>query len=575
MKKLYLLLVFLSVVAVSCNDDDGTSAQYNPSTETGFARNFGAAVQRDFIGKINDQYGDPIPNVTVKIGNSQTTTDTNGVFIINQANVHERFAYITATREGYMSGSRAMVPTDGKNIVNITMVTSGFVSETIASGETSEVTFSNTATVTFDGAFSDENGNAYSGNVTVSTYHIRPSMPNMATIMPGMLYAEDASGNETVLDSYGMLNVELRGAGGQKLQIASGHTAQIAMKIDNAQLASAPATIPLWHFDDEKGYWKEEGTATRQGDRYVGTVSHFSWWNCDANFPLSRLTFKVKDQQGNPVPNASIQLSMPGGSSGTVYTNDYGMATGMIPTNQPLTIKIYIPTLCSPVLVHTAQVGPFGSDAVLPDIVINPSVSVPLSRVTGHLLKCDNSPVTDGYVIMGSMFYPVTDGNFEFSTVICASNSNFTLFAFDHETRKASDFVTGTLATEVNVGNIACCNSTEESIIYKIDNNPEVTVVAGTMTWQDFGFEGYVSAYDDPNFGLFGFNYYESITVGTHSTEMITSIVINNIVYTPFSNSPFIVTSLDGNYLRFNFSGVFTDEQQENHTITVTANIYD
>lgn len=575
MKKLYLLLAFLSVAAVSCSDDDGGSSPDGPSTETGFARNFGAAVQRDFFGKINDQYGDPIPNVTVRIGNSQTMTDTNGVFIINQANVHERFAYITAERAGYMDGSRSLIPTDGKNIVNITMITSGFVSETIASGETSEVTFSNTATVVFDGAFADESGNAYSGNVTVSTYHIRPSMPNMANIMPGMLYAEDASGNETVLESYGMLHVELRGAGGQKLQIASGHTAQIQMKIDNAQLAAAPATIPLWHFDAEKGYWKEEGTAAKQGDRYIGSVSHFSWWNCDANFPLSRLTFKLKDLQGNPVLNASIRLSMPGGTSGAVTTDNYGMATGLVPTNEPLTIKIYMPTLCAPVLVHTAQAGPFTGDAVLPDIVIDPSVSVPMSHITGHLLKCDSSPVTDGYVVMGSMFCPVIDGNFAFTTAICASSSNFTLYGFDRETRKASNLATGVLSATVNAGNIVCCNSTEESIIYKIDNNPEVTIIAGTMTWEDWNFEGQVNAYDNPNVGLFGFHYYDFMTVGEHSTEIITSLVINDVVYSPSGSDPFTVTSVDNNYLIFSFSGVFSDEQQVNHTITVTANIYD
>ena len=64
---------------------------------------------------------------------------------------------------------------------------------------------------------------------------------------------------------------------GQKLNLKEGHTAEIVVQIDDSQLATAPNTITLWHFDEEKGYWKEDGVATKVGNKYVGEVSHFSW----------------------------------------------------------------------------------------------------------------------------------------------------------------------------------------------------------------------------------------------------------------------------------------------------------
>ena len=57
--------------------------------------------------------------------------------------------------------------------------------------------------------------------------------------------------------------------------------ADIVMPVPSEILNSAPATIPLWHFDEDLGSWVEEGQATLVNGEYVGQVSHFSFWNYD------------------------------------------------------------------------------------------------------------------------------------------------------------------------------------------------------------------------------------------------------------------------------------------------------
>jgi hypothetical protein len=42
-----------------------------------------------------------------------------------------------------------------------------------------------------------------------------------------------------------MVHVQLTGSSGQKLQIATNHTAEMTVAIDAAQLPTAAATIPL------------------------------------------------------------------------------------------------------------------------------------------------------------------------------------------------------------------------------------------------------------------------------------------------------------------------------------------
>jgi hypothetical protein len=47
----------------------------------------------------------------------------------------------------------------------------------------------------------------------------------------------------------------------------------------------------------------KEGSATKTGSNYVGKVSHFSFWNCDAPFPVVEFEASFVDQAGAPLQN--------------------------------------------------------------------------------------------------------------------------------------------------------------------------------------------------------------------------------------------------------------------------------
>jgi photosystem II stability/assembly factor-like uncharacterized protein len=77
--------------------------------------------------------------------------------------------------------------------------------------------------------------------------------------------------------------------------------------VPSSILANAPATIPLWYFDEEQGTWIEEGSATLQNGSYVGNVGHFSSWNADAPIQTSFLKGRVLCEDGiTPVPGALV-----------------------------------------------------------------------------------------------------------------------------------------------------------------------------------------------------------------------------------------------------------------------------
>ena len=340
--KLFILVLLLSTfVFTSCdkNSDDNSS-----TSETAF--NFGTPTFRNFSGTIISEDNTPLGNVVVKLGNRVVTTNANGQFTINNASVKENFAYLTATKSGFLNGSRTLVPHEGVNNVVIKLLTENVIA-TISTGVVSPVMLPNGTKVVFDGAFKNVDGSAYNGSVAVSMYHLDPHDAAVFDKMPGTLFAQNADGNMRGLQTFGMVNVELKGSNGQKLQIANGHKAIMTMPITATQVGSAKSTIPLWHFDDVKGYWVEEGFSTRVGNNYVGEVSHFSWWNNDDAYTPQILNVIAVDNFGVPLNGIRVTLTRKAGSTGDVLfdlgtTNANGTLTALVPLVEDLTFRAYL-----------------------------------------------------------------------------------------------------------------------------------------------------------------------------------------------------------------------------------------
>lgn len=588
MKKIHslLCLLFLAVAFSSCesNDDSNNSGP----NDDAFAQNFGNTVNRDFIGQIVDIDNNPLQGVTIKIGSSTVQTDVNGVFIINGAEVHDRFAYITAKKPGYVDGSRSMVPTTGKNNVKI-MLISNTPLQTIQSGVSSEVALPSGTKVVFDGAFEDANGNDYSGSVQVAMFHLLPSDENISKLMPGMLYAQTETNDQAILETFGMLNVELRGSSGQKLNIKEGHTAEITLQIDNSQMSSAPSSIPLWHFDEEKGYWKEDGVATKVGNKYVGEVSHFSWWNCDAPFPLVTLTVTIVDANGNGISNVVVGLIANGNTWPAMgITNNDGLVSGLIPANQTLVLNVYADyyTCTTTNIVYTAPIGPFATNTTLPNIVINNSPTTLSSNVVGNLVKCNNSNVTNGYVILnragGYSVSPVTNGAFSFNEIYCPSNTQFTLKGFDMENLQQTDLITYNFTAPItNIGNLQACTAVNEFISYQVDNEPTVFLIenvnGGTNMGGPTGPMGLVvNGYNNNQQGGL-YIWGTPIIPGVYTTaEFSIEGSVGYIASTTTNTIQFNLNQVGavGEYIDMTFSGTYLDvETGTTRTLTGVAHV--
>ncbi len=132
---------------------------------------------------------------------------------------------------------------------------------------------------------------AYNGVVNVYAHYLDPGDESITERMPGNLMGQNTENELRILETYGMFQVELESHDGKALQINKDATLSWELPADI--ISSAPDEIPMWSFDEESGLWKEEGIATKSGNKMTAELSHFSWWNCDIPYLLRELSIAI------------------------------------------------------------------------------------------------------------------------------------------------------------------------------------------------------------------------------------------------------------------------------------------
>lgn len=410
MKNLSLLLLLLIGFTFSqCkkenphvwNDPDIPGG--NPGTN--YSIDKGTSISIDAFGLVRDESGSPLSGVNVTMSGKTYTSNNLGQIKISQGTAYSRFAYVQAEKSGYFKGSRVFVPQAGVNRFEITLMAKG-TPEVFQSGNGAVVKTGN-AEVVLGKGYKDASGNAYTGEVTAYTKYLDPEDPNINKIMPGDLRGANAQG-EKILVTYGMVVVELEGTSGQKLQPADGKPATIKMKVPASLASTAPAKIPLWHFDEAKGIWGHEGEATLIDGVYVGTVSHFSFWNCDTPLDFTKLIAKVTTASDELIPELYVEIKRPSGERRMGSIDEKGNFGGLIPAGENLEIGFFIHGS----LVHS-EVFNSGNAAS-----ITKSFSIPalnFATVSGTVMGCNGSLVPYGQVTIDNWsMAPIIDGKFSF-----------------------------------------------------------------------------------------------------------------------------------------------------------------
>ena len=476
--KYVFILAFLFTLS-SCENDN--NVPLNESSEDGetnpFLQNFGDAIQARFIGTVVNEENNPIAGVTINIGSAFATTDSYGVFSIISATVYNKFANIKASKAGFINSSRALVPTSGVNQVKIMLLDLEPIATVIA-GQALTIDLPDGTEVELPGDFTNQFGGPYLGEVDVIIKPLNVDDENFALMMPGNLTAENVDGDLRVLESYGMIAVELRGESGEELNIAPGNPATIRIPVGTS-ITNPPATIPLWYFDQDNGYWKEEGFATLEGNRYVGEVSHFSFWNCDAPFETVNFCVTIVDINNNPIPNILVLLERDASgwaSTSSGYTDNSGLVCGLAPSNEALILTV--PNFGCVNNNFSMALGPYSEDQNI--TVIVQSSNALTTDFTATFNDCNGDAITNGYLQLfynsESQIIPITDGVISQVIDYCSTDTSYSAQAIDLTNSQSTAVFNGSFTTPTTAlgTEISCTDLTDTDSDGVIDIDEDI-----------------------------------------------------------------------------------------------------
>jgi hypothetical protein len=298
------------------NSWDGTGGNNNGTSDDDDNPTANLAI---LAGVVRDALGAPISGVAVSTPDGTTTTsDIEGRFTLEGLDPDAR-SLINFRKDGY---ARTQTPlelvADVENTILQVMAEVDFVDTFDASAGLNFDIEAGGPTVVLPGDnFVDADGQIYEGDITVEAtfYDLTSAVDegNELFATPGDFTATDLAGDDQVLESFGMFQINLSGADGEELNLAGG-TSSIVMPIQDLGTPPELGTeVAAWSYDETIGKWVEEavGTVIELSD---GTLAwqfeapHFSTWNCDRPIQTHGcLTGTVVDSQGNPRSGATVR----------------------------------------------------------------------------------------------------------------------------------------------------------------------------------------------------------------------------------------------------------------------------
>lgn len=573
-----VLFVFLSAaIFVNCKKSDNNSINSVPPDLT-------TKINSSVSGFVNDENELPVKNATVQFGTTTLSTDKYGYFEAKNIEVIKDAATVTVTKAGYFKGIKTFMASAGKSAFFRIKLIPKTIAGTVNGNSGGAVTLSNGLSVNLpaNGVVNATTNAAYTGIINVAAYWINPTTAALPGIMPGDLRGVNTDGNVQLLTTYGMAAVELTGSNGELLQIATGKKATLSLPIPATLFSSAPASIPLWYFNEANGLWKQEGSAIKTGNNYVGEVNHFSFWNYDVPGSLIQLNATIVDNTNHPVPNAVVKISVVSNAINCRYgyTNSEGYVSGPVPANTQLLFEVYSNLNCG-TLLYSQNIVASNESISLGTIAVASGNS--LTTITGNVVNCSNAPVTNGYVMAsnGNLYTRLNLNNAgAYSGLVFTCNNNtLTLSAEDLNTQMTGNSVTGNLNAGNNIiADIQVCSTSQQEYVNVTKNgttqvyhylflSQASNTTYGVMMYMDAARTVYAGHLQFTQAGITKGSIQQLESINTTASSTATNMVITN----PPMNVFITEYGAVGEYISGNFSGSFS-QPPSNSPFPVTCN---
>jgi hypothetical protein len=266
------------------------------------------------MGRVTDTGESAMGDVTVTANGQPVETNNQGWFSISNVAEGDR-VLVDFNRDGYTTTQRVVDVESGES--NFIEATLGAIDKTDSfygsSGGT--ITTSDGGSITVGSyALEDSSGSTYTDTAQVQMTVFDPTNENDANAFPGEYLGISSSGEQVPLKSYGFMDITVKDSYGNDLQLSNGQSATLKIPVPSSLQSESASmgTCPLWYYDTDTGYWREEGQGTYSSGSFIGTITHFSTWNFDVSYPRAYISGRVVDGNGIPIQGATVKCWGPG-----------------------------------------------------------------------------------------------------------------------------------------------------------------------------------------------------------------------------------------------------------------------
>lgn len=428
-----------------------------------------ATVRTTITGRVIDEAGKSVQGALVRGHGSTTTTNANGVFVLQNVTVPSTRAVVMVSKTGYFNGARATYPSAGKITTVVLTLQEAKVTQTVSASAGGKVTVGSASVTLPANGFVDAQGRSYSGSVNVAARYLDPLSANFYDSFSGDMAALRADGSSTELVSYGVLRVMLTGSQGQPLNLASGSTATLSYPA----AGSVASEIPLWHFDEKQGIWVEEGKAVLSGSQYLGTVTHFTDWNLDV--PGARRAFiEGRVTCGEDTPLAGIIVDI---GQVTVVTDQDGMYRRRVPADFAFDVQVK-GSRNDGVSAAPSTVGPVAENQTIrKDIVVSPCPTL----LEAQIVDCNDAAISGFLQVITPTGVKVASSTTGKMFVTVPAGVALTLEGYSIDGRTITSTPVAPIAggARFNAGNLKACGGVETKFTeFSLPNGQSARYVA-------------------------------------------------------------------------------------------------
>jgi len=353
----------------------------------------------------------------------------------------------------------------------------------------------------------------------------------------------------------------------------------MSMEVPAEMQSKAPATIPMWYFDEAAGLWKEEGIAKLSGRVYTANVAHFTYWNYDAWFPIVKWTASFVYENG-PASNVSVCITiLELETRKCASTNEDGVVCGMVAADELLLMEVVDP--CGNV-VYSEEIGPFSDSTTMGPITIAES-AVTLTTINGSAADCDGTPVTNGFarIHVGQRNHYVvlneSDGTFEITVMNC-DQSDVMITVIDEAALKQSLPQSYGYAATIDAGVITACEELMELIVLDVEGEDDDFLFLFPSVYVDQGWTT-ISTQDSSGSNAFFYIGFQGDEPGTYEiTGMEIGMELSGGDYVFATQATVVISYFGdvGDFIQGTISGVLKSDPQGsgaeyNFTGTISA----